>query len=132
MKKREYNDRHGYSRWKRDDLIDRLVKFEEDFDNYKKKTVEQIHMLEQVIESIQEDKVPEPSGHTIKNCTFTGVHWDRDAVRAVETVAVGLKNLTELFKNQRVEMESMIKIGSDHNTIADSMFNLDDVNDEES
>ena len=39
----------------------------------------------------------DPITTSISNNTFTGVHWDAQAVESVSMVAKGLLNLTELF-----------------------------------
>ena len=46
----------------------------------------------------------------IKNCTFYGVKWDESAIKTVQTVADALFNLTELFKNQGIEIECLLNI----------------------
>jgi len=120
--KRVHQDKHGYSRWKRDDLIAALVNFEKNQMSYVEKTKAQIKQLQEALEAKQEEI---PKGHTIKNCTFTGVHWDRDAVKAVETVATGLKNLTELFRAQEVKMEAMLKVSTDNTSIEDNLIQQD-------
>jgi hypothetical protein len=55
----------------------------------------------------------EPITTTISNNTFTGVHWDAQAVESVSMVAKGLLNLTELFKSQNIQINSMLKINPD-------------------
>lgn len=41
---------------------------------------------------------------SVTNCTFSSiVNWDGEALEAVNAVAKGLLNLTELFKAQGVE-----------------------------
>jgi hypothetical protein len=52
-------------------------------------------------------------GTTISNNTFTGVHWDANAVESVSMVAQGLLNLTELFRSQNIQIDSMLKINTD-------------------
>jgi len=49
-------------------------------------------------------------GTKVCNNTFTGVHWDAEATESVYLVAKGLLNLTELFKSQNIQIESMLKI----------------------
>ena len=49
-------------------------------------------------------------GTNISNNTFTGVVWDAQAVEAVTYVAQGLLNLTELFKTQNIQIESLLKV----------------------
>ena len=46
----------------------------------------------------------------IKNCNFYGVKWDGDSLKAVNTVALALLNLTELFVHQNIQIECLIKI----------------------
>ena len=55
----------------------------------------------------------EPITTTISNNTFTGVHWDAQAVESVSMVAKGLLNLTELFRTQNIHIDSMLKINTD-------------------
>ena len=57
---------------------------------------------------------------TISGNEFCAVKWDATAVEAVKTVAEGLRvnaqalcNLSELFKSQNVQIETMLKIGDD-------------------
>ena len=64
-------------------------------------------------------KAPAPTpSTTIQNSTFYGVHWDAQAVAAVQTVADGLVanaqalgKLADLFKSQNIEFECLVKIG---------------------
>lgn len=49
---------------------------------------------------------------TVSNNTFTGVHWDATAVESVSMVAQGLLNLTELFRSQNIQIDSMLKINA--------------------
>jgi hypothetical protein len=49
----------------------------------------------------------------IENCTFNGVVWDKNVLDTVNLVARGLVNLTELFKNQHVTIDSMLKVVQD-------------------
>jgi hypothetical protein len=55
----------------------------------------------------------EPITTTISNNTFTGVHWDAQAVESVSMVAKGLLNLSELFRTQNIHIDSMLKINTD-------------------
>lgn len=55
----------------------------------------------------------EPITTTISNNTFTGVHWDADAVESVNMVAKGLLNLSELFKSQNIHIDSLLNINKD-------------------
>ena len=59
------------------------------------------------------------TGTSINNCTFTGVVWDGQAIEAVNSVALALLNLTELFKAQNIEIESLLKIESNSNDAPD-------------
>jgi hypothetical protein len=47
---------------------------------------------------------------TISNNTFTGVHWDAEAVQAIVLVAQALLNLTELFKSQNINIEALLRV----------------------
>jgi len=47
---------------------------------------------------------------TIANNTFVGVQWDAQAIEAINTVALGLLNLTEIFKAQNINIEAMVKV----------------------
>jgi hypothetical protein len=55
----------------------------------------------------------DPITTSISNNTFTGVHWDAQAVESVSMVAKGLLNLTELFRTQNIHIDSMLKINTD-------------------
>lgn len=46
----------------------------------------------------------------VKDCSFIGVKWDGNSLRTVQTVADGLLNLTELFNNQNIHIETMLRI----------------------
>jgi len=61
----------------------------------------------------QVEKQCECDGNTVQNCTFYGVKWDEPALEIMKVVAVGLTNLTELFKSQNVTIESLLKINPD-------------------
>ena len=57
-------------------------------------------------------------GTTIKNCTFTGVHYDEKAVDAINLIDTGLVenakalgSLAHVLKASNVEIECMIKLG---------------------
>ncbi len=54
-------------------------------------------------------KEPIPTTN-ISNNIFTGVKWDAQALEAVNLVAKGLVNLTELFKSQNIHIETMLKV----------------------
>lgn len=47
---------------------------------------------------------------SISNCSFKAVEWDPAALRAVQSVADGLLNLTALFKSTNVNVETMIRV----------------------
>ena len=51
---------------------------------------------------------------TISNNTFTGVHWDAEAIESVNMVAKAVLNLTELFRAQNIQIDSMIKVESNN------------------
>ena len=46
----------------------------------------------------------------VENCIFKGIEWDKSSVEVVLTVAKGLLNLTELFKSQNIQIETLLKI----------------------
>lgn len=50
---------------------------------------------------------------TVKNCVLNGVVFDGQAIEAIVYVAQGLKNLTELFKSQNIQIDSLISIGKE-------------------
>ena len=54
-------------------------------------------------------EIPEPQTVISNNC-FTGVHWDAQALESVELIARGLLNLTELFKSQNIQIDTMLKV----------------------
>lgn len=54
-----------------------------------------------------------PISAVISNCSFTGVKWDCDVLVAINNVALGLKNLTELFRSQNIKIDSMIKVSGE-------------------
>lgn len=51
--------------------------------------------------------------NTITGCNFVGVQWDKSTLETINLVAKGLVNLTELFKSQNVEIETLLKITND-------------------
>jgi hypothetical protein len=51
-----------------------------------------------------------PVSNIITGYTFQGVVWDQSSLEVVKIVAQGLTNLTELFKSQNVNIESLLKI----------------------
>lgn len=53
----------------------------------------------------QKPKVPDT---LISNCKFVGVEWDGAALETLHAVAIGLRNLTELFRSQNVRIDSML------------------------
>jgi hypothetical protein len=56
-------------------------------------------------------KQPEPHMSTISNCTFTGVHWDKATLDIIRDVTKALLNLSELFRSQNVQIDSLLKLG---------------------
>lgn len=48
--------------------------------------------------------------NVIRNNTFTGVNWDGKAIAAVNDVAKALLNLTELFKGQNIQINSLLHV----------------------
>ena len=47
---------------------------------------------------------------SIQNCVFTGVVWDKQATEAVSMVAKALLNLTELFSQQNIKIDSLLTV----------------------
>ena len=47
---------------------------------------------------------------TISNCNFTAVKWDDKAIKAIENVSEGLRNLTRIFNGQNIHIDCMMKI----------------------
>lgn len=45
----------------------------------------------------------------IEGCIFKGVEWDQSSLEVVGNVAKGLLNLTELFKSQNIQIDSLLK-----------------------
>lgn len=56
-------------------------------------------------------------GPVITGCSFTGVHWDAKATETVQTVAKALLNLTELFRAQHIQIDSMVKFEAPANPV---------------
>jgi hypothetical protein len=52
-------------------------------------------------------------GTTVSGCEFVGVKWEGKALEAVNDVARGLLNLTEILKGQNVVIESMLTVGGE-------------------
>ena len=50
---------------------------------------------------------------SISDCQFYGVKWDGESLEVIKNVSQGLKNLTELFKSQNIEIKSLLTIGSE-------------------
>lgn len=50
---------------------------------------------------------------SVQHCNFIGVKWDGKALEAVNDVAKGLLNLTELFKSQGIKIDCFLKIGKE-------------------
>lgn len=46
----------------------------------------------------------------INNCNFNGIVWDKQATESVKLVATALLNLTELFKSQNIQIDSLLKV----------------------
>jgi hypothetical protein len=49
--------------------------------------------------------------NTIQNSIFCGVHWDGQAIEAVNNTAKALLNLTELFKAQNIHIDCLLRVG---------------------
>lgn len=54
---------------------------------------------------------PTPSNVVISHCNFQGVVWEKEALEAINNVAKGLKNLTELFKGQHITVGPLLQVG---------------------
>lgn len=48
----------------------------------------------------------------VSDCTFTGVEWDKSTLETIDKVAQGLLNLTDLFKSQNVQIDTLLLIKS--------------------
>jgi hypothetical protein len=46
----------------------------------------------------------------IQQCTFTGVKWDGQAVEAVLVTARALENLTNVFRAQNIQIDTLLSI----------------------
>ena len=65
------------------------------------------------VKSIAEDLIKEKNFHNVSDSTFTmktEIVWDKATVDVMGKVAQGLLNMTELFKNQKIELPSMLNI----------------------
>jgi hypothetical protein len=68
-----------------------------------------------------------PTQNTISNCNCTGVIWDGQAIEAINYVARGLMNLTEVFRSQNIQIDSMIKVeGCNCNEKHKKEFDIDE------
>lgn len=48
----------------------------------------------------------------VQDCHFQGVVWDGKAIQAIEHVAKALLNLTEVFKSQHIQIDSMLYVST--------------------
>jgi len=69
---------------------------------------------------VKSKKPAAPSGTTVTNSQFYGVHWDAKSVEAIQTVADGLVAnaqalgaLAQVFKSQNIRVECLLKIGGE-------------------
>jgi hypothetical protein len=49
----------------------------------------------------------------ISNNVFTGVQWDGKAIDSINTIARAIYNLTELFRSQNIQIDTMLKVTQD-------------------
>lgn len=63
------------------------------------------------------DIVDEPIGNVISHNTFNGVVWDGQAIEAINNTAKALLNITELFKSQNIQIDSLLKISDQANPL---------------
>jgi hypothetical protein len=100
--------------------LDELLKEKEEIDN---KIQEYLHGNDDInlefsekqesdvnIKTPTEDKTD--NNFTVSNNIFNGLVWDGKAIEAVNLVANALLNLTELFKSQNIQIESLLKINT--------------------
>lgn len=52
---------------------------------------------------------------TVQNCTFIGVQYNHKAIEAVKIIAEALLNLTQLFKTQNIQIDSLLSIKPENN-----------------
>lgn len=65
------------------------------------------------VKSIAEDLIKDKHIHNVSDSNFTmntEIIWDKASVKVMGDVAKGLLNMTELFKNQKIEIPSMLNI----------------------
>jgi len=48
--------------------------------------------------------------NVIQNNVFQGVVWDGQAIEALNSTAKALLNLTEIFKSQNIQIDSLLKV----------------------
>ena len=46
----------------------------------------------------------------VSHNVFYGVKWDQEALEAVNAVARGLENMSQLFKSQNITIDALLKI----------------------
>lgn len=49
----------------------------------------------------------------IEGCTFIGVQGDEESIRVLQTTVDALKNVTEMFKAQRIQIKCLLHIGDE-------------------
>ena len=59
---------------------------------------------------MKKTKKNKPVSTTISNNTFTGIHWDAEALESVNMVAKAVLNMTELFRSQHIQIDSLLRI----------------------
>ena len=48
----------------------------------------------------------------VSHNVFYGIKWDQEALEAVNAVARGLENMSQLFKSQNITIDALLKIDS--------------------
>lgn len=51
----------------------------------------------------------------IQNCEFIGYKWDKEALKVANNVTEGLLNMTKLFNNQQLRIDTAVKIDGINN-----------------
>jgi len=55
-------------------------------------------------------KKEKPIWMTMNNCSFVWVNRDWQAIDSINNISKAILNLTELFKSQKIEIETMVKV----------------------
>ena len=50
------------------------------------------------------------TGVNISNNVFNGIVWDKKAIKAINNVSKALLNLTYLFNNQNIKVDTLLKV----------------------